>query len=181
MIAVNQVLVAMSGGVDSSVAAGLLVKQGCVCIGCTMKLFDNADVGIPRAHACCSLDDVEDARSVARRLGIRHYVFNFGDDFKEKVIDRFAAPYRSGMTPNPCIDCNRFMKFKKLFSRAEILCCDHIATGHYARIEFDGHRYVLKKARDTAKDQSYVLYAMTQEQLSRTLFPLGELTNRSVP
>ena len=165
----------MSGGVDSSVAAKLLTDAGFSCIGCTMKLYDNEDAGIPKANTCCSLDDVEDARSVAHRLGMPYYVFNFSDDFKEKVIDKFVSEYLRGFTPNPCIDCNRYMKFDKLFERADILGCDHIATGHYARIEKCGDKYLLKKAVDLSKDQSYVLWNMTQEQLSRTLFPLGEL------
>ena len=169
------ILVAMSGGVDSSVAAKLLCDAGNRCIGCTMKLYDNADAGIDRAHTCCSLDDVEDARSVAHRLGMDYFVFNFSEDFREKVIDKFVASYLAGRTPNPCIDCNRFMKFDKLFSRADVLSCEKIATGHYARIGFENGKYTLKKAVDETKDQSYVLYAMTQAQLSRTLFPLGEL------
>ena len=168
-------LIAMSGGVDSSVAAYLAQREGYECIGCTMKLYDNADAGIDRAHTCCSLDDVEDARSVAHRLGMDYFVFNFSDDFREKVIDKFVASYLSGRTPNPCIDCNRYMKFDKLFDRADVLGCDKIATGHYARIDFADGRYRLKKAFDETKDQSYVLYAMTQKQLSRTLFPLGNL------
>ena len=171
-----KILVAMSGGVDSSVAAKLLCDAGNLCIGCTMKLYDNADAGIDRAHTCCSLDDVEDARSVAHRLGMDYFVFNFSDDFREKVIDKFVASYLSGRTPNPCIDCNRYMKFDKLFDRADVLGCDKIATGHYARIDFADGRYRLKKAFDETKDQSYVLYAMTQKQLSRTLFPLGNLS-----
>ncbi len=170
-----KILVAMSGGVDSSVAAKLLCDAGNLCIGCTMKLYDNADAGIDRAHTCCSLDDVEDARSVAHRLGMDYFVFNFSDDFREKVIDKFVASYLSGRTPNPCIDCNRYMKFDKLFDRADVLGCDKIATGHYARIDFADGRHRLKKALDETKDQSYVLYAMTQKQLSRTLFPLGDL------
>ena len=168
-----KVLVAMSGGVDSSVAAKLLLGDGNSCIGCTMKLYNNEDAGISRAHTCCSLDDVEDARSVAYRLGIEHFVFNFSHDFREKIIDKFVDSYCRGLTPNPCIDCNRYMKFDKLFERADILGCDHIATGHYARIEEQGDKYLLKKAVDPAKDQSYVLYSMTQKQLPRTLFPLG--------
>ena len=170
-----KILVAMSGGVDSSVAAKLLCDAGNLCIGCTMKLYDNADAGIDRAHTCCSLDDVEDARSVAHCLGMDYFVFNFSDDFREKVIDKFVASYLAGRTPNPCIDCNRYMKFDKLFDRADVLECDKIATGHYARIDFANGKYRLKKALDATKDQSYVLYAMTQKQLSRTLFPLGDL------
>lgn len=163
----------MSGGVDSSVAAKLLLDGGNDCIGCTMKLYNNEDAGISKGHTCCSLDDVEDARSVAYRLGIEHFVFNFSDDFREKIIDKFVESYCRGLTPNPCIDCNRYMKFNKLFDRAAILGCDYIATGHYARIESENGKYLLKKAVDPSKDQSYVLYSMTQNQLSHTLFPLG--------
>lgn len=170
-----KVLIAMSGGVDSSVAAKLLCDEGCECIGCTMKLYDNCDAGLPRGRTCCSLDDVEDARSVAFSLGMRYYVFNFKDDFREKVIKKFASGYLRGQTPNPCIDCNRYMKFDKLLERAKLLGCDKLATGHYARIEFDGEKYRLKKALDKSKDQSYVLYMLTQEQLAHTLFPLGSL------
>ncbi len=171
-----KILIAMSGGVDSSVAAKLLCDAGNECIGCTMKLFDNCDAGISRSRTCCSLDDVEDARSVAFSLGMRYYVFNFKDDFREKVIKKFASAYLAGQTPNPCIDCNRYMKFDKLYERARLLGCDKIATGHYARIELDSGRYLLKKALDASKDQSYVLYMLTQEQLAHTVFPLGELT-----
>ena len=116
-----KILIAMSGGVDSSVAAGLLCRDGNECIGATMKLYHNEDAGIPRAHTCCSLDDVEDARSVCYKLGMPYYVFNFSDDFGEKIIDKFVRSYESGLTPNPCIDCNRYMKFDKLYERAKIL------------------------------------------------------------
>ena len=170
-----KILIAMSGGVDSSVAAGLLCRDGNECIGATMKLYHNEDAGIPRAHTCCSLDDVEDARSVCYKLGMPYYVFNFSDDFGEKIIDKFVRSYETGLTPNPCIDCNRYMKFDKLYERAKILGCDHIATGHYARITQENGLYQLRKAYDETKDQSYVLYDMTQERLSQTLFPLGEL------
>ena len=168
-------LIAMSGGVDSSVAACLMKEQGYDCIGCTMKLYTNEDLDIPREHTCCSLDDVEDARSVAYRLGMPYYVFNFSDGFHDTVIRKFADCYECGRTPNPCIDCNRYMKFEKLYLRARVLGCDRIVTGHYARIARENGKYVLKKALDSTKDQSYVLYSMTQEQLAHTQFPLGDL------
>ena len=169
----EKVLVAMSGGVDSSVAAKLLTDAGYDCVGCMMKLYDNEDAGIPKGHTCCSLDDAEDARSVARRLDFPFYVFNLKDKFAACVIDRFVDAYEHGVTPNPCIDCNRYLKFDKLFERADILGCRYIATGHYARVERAGEKYVLKKALDETKDQSYVLYDLTQEKLARVKFPLG--------
>ena len=150
-------LIAMSGGVDSSVAAYLTKSRGYECSGCTMRLYQNDDDSIPTGRTCCSLEAVEDARGVAFRLDMPYYVFNFITDFQEKVIDKFIRCYQSGMTPNPCIDCNRYMKFDKLFDRAKVLGCEYVVTGHYARIERDGERYVLKKALDLSKDQSYVL------------------------
>ena len=178
----KKAIVAMSGGVDSSVAAYLSKSQGFECMGATMKLFANEDIGISREKSCCSLDDVEDARSVAYRLGMPYNVFNFSDNFKENVIDRFIKAYETGFTPNPCIDCNRYLKFDKMYRRAKELEYDYIVTGHYARIEKDKKtgRYLLKKAVDKNKDQSYVLYSLTQDQLAHTLFPLGELTKRQV-
>lgn len=172
----KKALIAMSGGVDSSVAAYLMKEHGYDCIGVTMKLFQNEDAGVSRKKSCCSLDDVEDARSVAHNLGIPYYVFNFTADFKKQVMDRFVAAYENGATPNPCIDCNRYLKFDSLYHRAEELGCHYVVTGHYARIEQreDG-RYLLKKAADPAKDQSYVLYSLTQEQLAHTMFPLGDM------
>lgn len=169
-------LIAMSGGVDSSVAAKRMVDAGYDCAGCTMKLYQNEDAGLSRAQTCCSLDDVEDARAVAYRLGIPFYVFNFQAAFREQVIQKFVHSYESGRTPNPCIDCNRYLKFGKLYDRARVLGFDFLVTGHYARITHDGGRYVLRKAADLKKDQSYVLYGMTQELLAHTQFPLGELT-----
>ena len=169
----DKVLIAMSGGVDSSVAAFLMKEQGCECIGATMKLFHNEDIGVSRTKTCCSLEDVEDARLVALRLGIPYYVFNFSDDFKGQVIDRFISSYERGTTPNPCIDCNRYLKFERLYERARILGCDAIVTGHYARIEQENGRWLLKKSLDEIKDQSYVLYQLTQEQLSHLLLPVG--------
>ena len=173
-------LIAMSGGVDSSVAAYLSKWQGYECVGCTMKLYNNEDIGLSRSHTCCALEDVEDARSVARRIGMPYYVFNFSSDFREKVIGKFVRSYESGITPNPCIDCNRYMKFEKLYERAIILGCGYIVTGHYARIEKQDGRYLLKKAIDDTKDQSYVLHSLTQEQLSRTIFPLGDMRKTEV-
>ena len=177
----GRVLVAMSGGVDSSVAAWLLKEQGYECIGVTMKLFGNDAVGLDRGRPCCTLDDVEDAREVARRMGIPHYVFNFQEDFEEKVIRRFVDAYERGETPNPCIDCNRFLKFDRLYRRAVELKCDFIATGHYARIGSDGAGgFHMTKAADLSRDQSYVLYPIPRERLAHTLFPLGGLTKAEV-
>ncbi len=246
----KKVLIAMSGGVDSSVAAALMIQKGYDCIGCTMKLQGQESIhgttnlqdqeGIhsvtssqsqedihsttnPQSqesiqsaaslqsqigsedrktkgkiqsdpafrtesqlgstaspHTCCSLDDVEDARAVARKLGMPYYVFNFSEDFGEKVIDRFVQIYKAGGTPNPCIDCNRYMKFGLLFQRSKVLGCDAVVTGHYARIRFDEEcgRWQLLRSNNPGKDQTYVLYAMTQEQLAHTILPLGEYPDK---
>ena len=170
----------MSGVVVSPLAAKLMKDKVFDCIGCTMKLYHNEDVGIERSRTCCSLDDVEDARSVAYKLGMPFYVFNFTEAFRDTVIRKFIESYEKGITPNPCIDCNRYMKFDKLFERAKILGCDYIVTGHYARIEEENGKFVLKKALDETKDQSYVLYSMTQDQLVHTMFPLGSMQKTEV-
>jgi tRNA-specific 2-thiouridylase len=165
----------MSGGVDSSVAAALMQEEGFRCVGVTMKLF----AGESR---CCSLADVNDARAVAFRLGMPHYVLNFQGEFGEKVIRRFVETWERGETPNPCIDCNRFIKFNLLLLRARQIDFDCLATGHYARIGEDrgSGRFLLRKALDAKKDQSYVLYCLSQEQLRALRFPLGELTKEEV-
>jgi tRNA-specific 2-thiouridylase len=174
----NRVMVAMSGGVDSSLAAALLKKQGYYCIGVTMRLWVSPDFEDEAKHSgrgCCSLAAVDDARRVADRLEIPFYVLNFKEAFRENVVDYFVAEYRRGRTPNPCIACNRYMKFDLLLRRALELEAWYVATGHYARVEYDGdlNRWRLKKAADPAKDQTYTLYNLTQKQLSHTLFPLG--------
>jgi len=177
---VSKVLIAMSGGVDSSVAAYLL-GQKYETIGAMMKLYTNDDLA-PQLNnkTCCSLDDVEDARQVADRLGMPFYVLNFTDTFEETVMDRFVNAYMAGETPNPCIDCNRYLKFERFLGRATELECKYIATGHYARVAKENGRYLLKTGLDNTKDQSYALYTMTQAQLARTLLPLGELTKEEV-
>ena len=172
----KKAIIAMSGGVDSSVAAFLMKERGFDCVGATMKLYDNDDIIAEDKKTCCSLSDIDDARAVAYSMGMKYYVFNFKDEFKKEVIDRFVNTYICGGTPNPCIDCNKYLKFEKMLNRMYELGYDYIVTGHYARIAFDENsgRYILKKGRDLSKDQSYVLYNMTQEQLAHTLLPLGE-------
>lgn len=176
----KRALIAMSGGVDSSVAALLLKRQGYFCAGCTMRLYDNPDAGLSSRRTCCSLEDVEDARAVAFRLGIPYHVLNLKDDFRSAVMKKFALCYENGLTPNPCIDCNRHLKFGVLLDQARVLGFRYLATGHYARIEKQAGRYVLKKALDQSKDQSYFFYGMTQSQLAHTLFPLGGLRKSEV-
>lgn len=176
----SKALIAMSGGVDSSVSAALMVRQGHECIGVNMKLHAGHTEDEVGGKTCCSLTDAEDARSVCHRLGMKFYVFNFTEDFEKEVIGRFVCTYEQGATPNPCIDCNKYMKFSKLYDRARILGCDTIVTGHYARIEWSQERgrWLLKKAKNEPKDQSYVLYFLTQEQLAHTRFPLGDFESK---
>lgn len=174
----KKAMVAMSGGVDSSVAAYLTKEAGYETMGVTMKLYENETAGICSDKTCCSLSDVEDARSVAFDLDIPYYVFNFTGDFQQEVIDRFIRAYETGETPNPCIDCNRFIKFEKLMERGRELMQDIVVTGHYAVVEHDegSGRHLLKKSVDCHKDQTYVLYSLTQEQLAHVWFPVGGMT-----
>ena len=174
ILAANRVVVAMSGGVDSSVAALLLRREGWDVVGVTLKLYSLDEEELPANHqGCCTLDDVEDARSVCRRLEIPHYVLNMEREFRDRVMDYFVEEYRRGRTPHPCIACNDRIKFSQLMDRADALGARYVATGHYARIRRSSEGATLLKGVDHAKDQSYVLFGMTQAQLSRTLLPVG--------
>jgi tRNA-specific 2-thiouridylase len=171
-----KVLVAMSGGVDSSVAAALLQQQGHDVVGVTMRLWGGAsDTG------CCSVADVDDARRVAQQLGIDHLVFNFSDDFHRHVVDPYVAGHAAGITPNPCVECNRHLKFERLAERADLLGFDAVASGHHARIDqlADGS-WRVRRGADQAKDQSYVVHMLPQRELARTLFPVGDRTKADV-
>ena len=174
------ICVAMSGGVDSSVVAGLLKSQGHDVIGVTMQIWQESQRD-PRHAGCCSLGAVEDARRVAAILDVPHYVVNFKDQFRKAVIEEFIEEYAAGRTPNPCVTCNREVKFEVLMQKALELGCTRLATGHYARITKDQstQKYALRRAKALNKDQSYALYALSQEQMSRTLFPLGELDDKA--
>ncbi|MFQ5471810.1 MAG: tRNA 2-thiouridine(34) synthase MnmA [Dehalococcoidia bacterium] len=171
----GRVVVAMSGGVDSSVAAGLLLEQGYEVVGVTMRLWTEENAGAARHHRrCCSVEDTDDARAAADALGIRHYVLNLEREFKEEVVDFFVDEYAQGRTPNPCLACNDRVKFKPLLEHALALDADYLATGHHVRVRHGDDGAELLRAADPDKDQSYVLYTLGQAELSRTLFPVGE-------
>jgi tRNA-specific 2-thiouridylase len=167
----------MSGGVDSSVAAAVLLEQGYEVIGATMLVWSPPGVDMNYSDSCCGLSAAEDARRVCASLGIRHYTLDFKDVFYERIIRNYLDEYQRGRTPNPCVLCNEWIKFRALLDRARSLGAEHVATGHYARIRFDEERqrWLLLRGLDRRKDQSYALYRLSQEQLSRTLFPLGEM------
>ncbi len=174
------VVVAMSGGVDSSIAAALLLERGYDVIGVTMQIWQESTTETKGA-GCCSLGAVEDARRVASKLGIPHYCLNYREFFAEKVIDNFVDEYKRGRTPNPCVNCNRYVKFDALLEKAKQLGADFLATGHYARVEFDEDRgrWTLRRAVDSNKDQTYALYHFSQDQLAHTLMPLGEISSKA--
>ncbi|PIU41510.1 MAG: tRNA 2-thiouridine(34) synthase MnmA [Candidatus Omnitrophica bacterium CG07_land_8_20_14_0_80_42_15] len=178
----TRIVIAMSGGVDSSAAAALLKKEGYEVIGMTMKTWPKSSCGSHRDKACCSLEGITDARVVAETLGIPYYVLDFAKEFRTQVIDYFCNQYLNGLTPNPCIVCNAKMKFGHLLDSAKKIGANLIATGHYANVEYDKKRkrYLLKKGKDKTKDQSYFLFNLTQEQLSHIVFPLGHLTKAKV-
>lgn len=177
----RRVVVAMSGGVDSSVAAGLLLEAGYEVLGVTMRLWTAEDAATSRHHKrCCSVEDTDDARGAADALGIRHYVLNLEREFAEGVVDRFVREYTLGRTPNPCLACNDRVKFRPLLERALALGADCLATGHYARVHRNRHGFELHRAVDPEKDQSYVLYTLGQQELERTLFPVGDLPKAEI-
>jgi tRNA-specific 2-thiouridylase len=176
-----KVLVGMSGGVDSSMAAELLSEQGYDVVGITLKLYDYTELDFePPDGGCCSIDLINDARSVCDKLGIPHYVVDLQDSFRKNVIENFIESYSNGRTPNPCINCNRFVKWGEMLHTADKLECEYIATGHYARVELKAGQPHLLKARDLTKDQSYALWGVKREALSRTLLPVGEFTKSEI-
>lgn len=174
-----RVLVAMSGGVDSSVAAALMTEEGHEVIGVTLKLWAGPGGEMPTA-GCCTLADSEDARRVAATLGVPYYVLDYTEEFRDGVVDRFVVDYASGRTPNPCIECNRTVKFDRLLSRLDEFDCDFLVTGHHARVTRSGEVLELRRGTDPHKDQSYVLSMLTQRELARVRFPVGEMTKAEV-
>ncbi len=174
-----RVLVAMSGGVDSSVAAALLREEGHDVVGVTLKQWEGPGGEMPRA-GCCTVADAEDARRVAAQLDIPYYVLDYVDEFRRAVVDPFGAEYLAGRTPNPCIECNRRVRFSALLERAALLDCDMLATGHHARVAYGSGGFRLLQATDVDKDQSYVLHMLGQRELSRIRFPVGEMTKAEV-
>lgn len=177
----KKIITAMSGGVDSSAAALILKNQGYTVAGATLRLFDRPESG-QCGKKCGSLKDISDARNVCQKLGIQHFVFDYRDRFKTEVIDRFCSGYIRGETPNPCLECNRYIKFSGMLREGEKLGFEGTATGHYVRREYDqgSGRFLLRKAGDVTKDQTYVLYSLTQDILSKTLFPLGDLNKSQI-
>lgn len=173
----KKALIAMSGGVDSSVAALIMKNEDYLCIGATMILADEKLISDPE-KACCNQENIKDAKAVADKLNMEHFVYDFSEHFRESVVERFVCAYQCGETPNPCVDCNRYIKWGLLFDKAEELGCDKIVTGHYAQVVYDekSGKYLLKKGVDHSKDQSYVLYSITQSQLKKIALPLGSMS-----
>ncbi len=177
----GKVLVAMSGGIDSSLAAVMLHEQGYQVIGMTMKTWDYANSGASKKETgCCSLDSINDARNIAVNLGFPHYILDIREEFGDYVIDHFTSEYLKGRTPNPCVLCNTHIKWEALLRRADKLDCEFMATGHYANVRHENDRYVISKGKDELKDQSYALWGISQKNLSRTQYPLGAFTKKEI-